>query len=108
VAILLRGARALDLAHQVSSWSSTPATNGRSSWSWTTSTRPRYADQIVALRAGEIVAAGAPTEIMTEAMVRTVFDLDVRVIEDPSPEGRSASRPARARYRCSSALPWIR
>jgi iron complex transport system ATP-binding protein len=43
----------------------------------------RYADQIVALREGAIVAAGPPEQIITEAMVRTVFDLDVRIIEDP-------------------------
>jgi iron complex transport system ATP-binding protein len=43
----------------------------------------RYADQIVALREGAIVAAGPPEQIITEEMVRVVFDLDVRVIEDP-------------------------
>jgi iron complex transport system ATP-binding protein len=43
----------------------------------------RYADQIVALREGAIVAAGAAAQIITEATVRTVFDVDVRIIEDP-------------------------
>jgi iron complex transport system ATP-binding protein len=43
----------------------------------------RYADQIVALRAGAVVAAGPPSRIITEAMVSRVFDVDVRVIEDP-------------------------
>jgi iron complex transport system ATP-binding protein len=43
----------------------------------------RYADQIVALRAGAIVAAGSAAQIITEATVRTVFDVDVRIIEDP-------------------------
>jgi iron complex transport system ATP-binding protein len=47
----------------------------------------RYADQIVALRQGAIVAAGPPEQIITEEMVRTVFDLDVRIIEDPITAG---------------------
>jgi len=43
----------------------------------------RYADQIVALRDGAIVATGPVAQIFTEATVRTVFDVDVRIIEDP-------------------------
>jgi ABC-type cobalamin/Fe3+-siderophores transport system ATPase subunit len=43
----------------------------------------RYADRIVALRAGRVVADGPPGEVMTVGMLRTVFDVDALIIEDP-------------------------
>lgn len=43
----------------------------------------RYADNIVAMRDGRIVAQGAPGEVLTEAMLLDVFGLDARVVEDP-------------------------
>ena len=43
----------------------------------------RYADHLVALMRGQVVASGAPHEVVTEAIVRQVFGLDSRVIEDP-------------------------
>ena len=43
----------------------------------------RYADHLVALHAGRIVAEGPPREVVTEDVVRTVFGLDSRVIDDP-------------------------
>lgn len=43
----------------------------------------RYADHLVALSGGRIVAAGEPAAILTSEMIREVFDLDCRVIEDP-------------------------
>ncbi|MDZ8172640.1 ABC transporter ATP-binding protein [Microbacterium xanthum] len=43
----------------------------------------RYADHIIALRAGRIVAEGDPTTTMTDQMIRQVFDLDALVITDP-------------------------
>jgi iron complex transport system ATP-binding protein len=43
----------------------------------------RYADHLVALRDGKVVAEGTPREVVTEEVVRTVFGLDNRVIDDP-------------------------
>jgi iron complex transport system ATP-binding protein len=43
----------------------------------------RYADHLVALRAGRIYAQGAPGETVTEELVREVFGIACRVIEDP-------------------------
>ncbi len=43
----------------------------------------RYADHIVAMRDGEIVAEGAPVEVVTADLVRDVFGLDCVVIDDP-------------------------
>ena len=43
----------------------------------------RYADHLVALHTGRIVAEGTPREVVTEEIVRTVFGLDNRVIDDP-------------------------
>jgi iron complex transport system ATP-binding protein len=43
----------------------------------------RYADHLVAMREGRIVAAGPPAEVITEDCVRDVFGMECRVIEDP-------------------------
>ena len=43
----------------------------------------RYADHLIALRAGRLMAQGAPGEIVTEALIRDVFELDCAVISDP-------------------------
>ncbi len=43
----------------------------------------RYAHHLVALKRGEIVAAGAPSEIIDEALIARVFGLESRVIPDP-------------------------
>jgi iron complex transport system ATP-binding protein len=43
----------------------------------------RYADRLVAMRDGRIVASGAPGEVITEALLAEVFGLAARVIEDP-------------------------
>ena len=43
----------------------------------------RYADHLVAMRDGEIVAEGTPADVVTEEMVRAVFGLGNRVITDP-------------------------
>ena len=43
----------------------------------------RYADHIIAMRAGRVVAAGPPREVVDAELVSTVFDLDSDVITDP-------------------------
>ena len=43
----------------------------------------RYADHLVALRDGRVVAAGPPGEVVTEELVREVFGLVARVVPDP-------------------------
>nr|WP_233580648.1 ABC transporter ATP-binding protein [Streptomyces triticirhizae] len=43
----------------------------------------RYADHLVALKAGRIVAAGPPAEVITEETVTDVFSLACRVTPDP-------------------------
>ena len=43
----------------------------------------RYADHLVAMREGRVVAEGAPRDVVTEDVVRAVFGLDNRVIDDP-------------------------
>ncbi|MBW4537643.1 MAG: ABC transporter ATP-binding protein [Myxacorys chilensis ATA2-1-KO14] len=43
----------------------------------------RYADCLVAIAQGQVVAQGEPAQIMTEALVREVFGLESRIIQDP-------------------------
>lgn len=43
----------------------------------------RYAGRLVAMREGRIVAAGTPHEVLTETMLREVFELDALVVTDP-------------------------
>ncbi|GHC60022.1 ABC transporter ATP-binding protein [Streptomyces flavofungini] len=43
----------------------------------------RYADHLVAMKAGRLVARGTPAEVVTEELVREVFGLDCVVIPDP-------------------------
>ncbi|MDQ0272529.1 ABC transporter ATP-binding protein [Cytobacillus purgationiresistens] len=37
----------------------------------------RYSDQLIVMKAGEIVAAGAPAEIVTEDMIKDIYGVDV-------------------------------
>ncbi|MFI6598050.1 ABC transporter ATP-binding protein [Nonomuraea sp. NPDC050536] len=43
----------------------------------------RYTDRLVAMRDGKVIAAGPPHEVLTEDLLREVFELDAKVIEDP-------------------------
>jgi iron complex transport system ATP-binding protein len=63
----------------------------------------RYADHLVALRDGVVVAEGAPRDVVTEEVVREVFGLESRVVPDPVcgtplvvPVGRHDARPTPA------------
>ncbi|MBT2533717.1 ABC transporter ATP-binding protein [Arthrobacter sp. ISL-48] len=43
----------------------------------------RYADHVIAMKGGAVVALGAPGDVVTEDLVREVFGLESRVIPDP-------------------------
>ncbi|WIY54056.1 ABC transporter ATP-binding protein [Devosia sp. YIM 151766] len=43
----------------------------------------RYADHIVAMKAGEIVAEGRPVDVVTERVVKDVFGMTSRIMVDP-------------------------
>lgn len=43
----------------------------------------RYADHLVVLSEGKLVAEGAPRSVVTEELVRSVFAMPCRVIDDP-------------------------
>ncbi|MGW8887954.1 ABC transporter ATP-binding protein [Streptomyces sp. NPDC055749] len=61
----------------------------------------RYADHLVVLKEGELAAAGAPADVLDAELVKSVFDVDCRVIPDPEtgtplviPKDRSARHTA--------------
>ena len=63
----------------------------------------RYADHLIAMKGGRIVAEGSPSDVVTEATVADVFGLESRVIPDPVsgtpmvvPVGRHHAAPTRA------------
>lgn len=43
----------------------------------------RYADHIVAMKDGRLVAEGAPAAVVTEGLMAEVFDLAARIVPDP-------------------------
>ena len=43
----------------------------------------RYADHIFAVQKGNLIAQGAPSDIITEELIKQVFDLECTVISDP-------------------------
>ncbi|KOX13776.1 cobalamin ABC transporter ATPase [Nocardiopsis sp. NRRL B-16309] len=58
----------------------------------------RYADTIIAMREGQVIACGPPAEVFTPDLLREAFDLDAVVVPDPVtggplivPVGRSGS-----------------
>ena len=44
----------------------------------------RYATHLVAMKAGAVVATGAPAQVITQALVHDVFQLNCTVIDDPA------------------------
>ncbi|MGJ8525804.1 Petrobactin import ATP-binding protein FpuD [Halomonadaceae bacterium LMG 33818] len=43
----------------------------------------RYADHLIAMHEGKIIAAGAPTDIMTSELMKTLYHIDCAFITDP-------------------------
>ncbi len=43
----------------------------------------RYADHLIAMRDGDVRAAGRPADVVTEELVAAVFGVSSRVIADP-------------------------
>ena len=43
----------------------------------------RYAQRLVAMNDGVLVASGPPAEVLTEALLAEVFDLEARILTDP-------------------------
>ncbi len=43
----------------------------------------RYADHLVAMKSGKIYAQGRPNQVMSETLVKEVFGLDCKIIDDP-------------------------
>ena len=43
----------------------------------------RYADYIFAINKGKLICEGKPSEVISENLIKQVFDLDCVVIEDP-------------------------
>ena len=43
----------------------------------------RYADHLVAMHSGRVVAQGRPADVVTPALLRDVFDVHCRVLPDP-------------------------
>jgi iron complex transport system ATP-binding protein len=61
----------------------------------------RYADHLVAMRDGRIHAAGEPGDVVDAALVRDVFAISARVIEDPV-TGTPLCLPAGSRARAAA------
>jgi iron complex transport system ATP-binding protein len=47
----------------------------------------RYADHLVAMKAGRVVAAGRPREVLTPELLAEVFGLQALVLPDPVTDG---------------------
>ncbi|WP_165857246.1 ABC transporter ATP-binding protein [Marinobacter sp. JSM 1782161] len=44
----------------------------------------RYADELVAMREGAIIAQGAPSDVLTEDLVRELYGVNCQVVPDPA------------------------
>jgi len=43
----------------------------------------RFSDFLVSIRDGKIIKSGTPTEVMTNEVLRSVFDIDAKIVQDP-------------------------
>jgi iron complex transport system ATP-binding protein len=57
----------------------------------------RYADQIIVMKAGRIVAQGDPNAVITEALIEDVYGLECQIIDDPQ-TGTPLVIPRASRY----------
>ncbi|MFI7000491.1 ABC transporter ATP-binding protein [Nocardia sp. NPDC050175] len=65
----------------------------------------RYADHLVVLHEGRLAAAGAPADVLDADLVRTVFEVDCRVIPDPETGTPLVVPRSRAARHTSAATP---
>jgi iron complex transport system ATP-binding protein len=90
---------ALDLGHQVEVLElvRTLASAGRTVVTvlHDLSAAARYADTVVAMRDGAIVASGPPEKIIDAALVRRLYDIDAHIVAAPG-DGAAIVVPARA------------
>lgn len=63
----------------------------------------RYATHLIAMRAGRVVASGAPADVVTADLVEEVFRLPCRVIDDPETGTPLVIPAARARAAAQTA-----
>lgn len=59
----------------------------------------RYADCLVAMAGGAVCCAGDPSDVFTEELVREVFGMESRIIEDPT-SGRPLMLPLGRHHTC--------
>ncbi|PJN33596.1 ABC transporter [Streptomyces sp. CB02959] len=64
----------------------------------------RYATHLIAMKDGEVIAEGAPSDIVTADLVGRVFGIDCRIIDDPE-TGTPLVVPAARRPRGAAAAP---
>ncbi|MFF0629076.1 ABC transporter ATP-binding protein [Streptomyces sp. NPDC004296] len=64
----------------------------------------RYATHLIAMKDGEVIAEGAPSDIVTADLVGRVFGIDCRIIDDPE-TGTPLVVPAARRPREAAAAP---
>ncbi|GGX38792.1 ABC transporter ATP-binding protein [Streptomyces noursei] len=62
----------------------------------------RYATHLIAMKDGEVIAEGAPSDIVTADLVGRVFGIDCRIIDDPE-TGTPLVVPAARRPRAAAA-----
>ncbi|MFP8965736.1 ABC transporter ATP-binding protein [Pokkaliibacter sp. CJK22405] len=43
----------------------------------------RYADELIAMKAGRIIAQGSPAQVLTPALVRELYEVECQIIHDP-------------------------
>ncbi len=64
----------------------------------------RYAQRLVAMRDGKVVAAGPPGEVLTSELLAEVFELDAQVVVDPV-AGTPMVIPIGRRHRATGEVP---